>query len=90
MIPRKEGYYWYKEVDEIDGRNHPVRFMNWDVVKVQFYSRGYDKRYKKELKLKTPILMFMIFNCWTKTSELFDVDRAQGVWGKRINSLREY
>jgi hypothetical protein len=88
MIPTKEGYYWYKGVEEVDGRNHPTKYMDWDIVKVQLYSRGYDRRYTKHLKLKPPVLMFMVFSCWVK--ELFEVNKADGIWGKKICGLREY
>ena len=81
----KEGYYWYQDVDVVDGRGTPVEFGEWDIVKLQLYSSGYDKRYTKELKLKSPVLMMSFFN----QKYLTEVKKAKGLFGKKIANLKE-
>ena len=81
--PRKDGYYWYAEVAEVDGRGSPTKFVDWDIVKLEWFGTGHYKN--NPLRMKKPILMMADFNCHIKG--LRKVNKSKGVWGKRIAML---
>ncbi len=76
LKPTKEGYYWYRESNDW---GYP-----WNIVKVQFYSRGYMKP-KSKLVLKKPRLMVQLYGFATLKRPI----DMNGIWGKRVKKLRK-
>ena len=85
MRPEKEGYYWYRECTEINGRKQAVGFEGWDIVKVQHYSSGHYKN--NPCRMKKPILMYCVFSCWIKG--LIEVKKSIGIWGNKVANLKD-
>ena len=81
--PNTEGYYWYKDIDEVNGRGTPVKFGEWDIVKAQLYSNGHYAN--NPMRLKKPILMKQRLG----SPYLEEIKKCKGIWGKRVAKLKE-
>ena len=80
--PTTEGYYWYRDVDEFNGRGTPIAFSEWDIVKVQLYGKGHYKN--NPLRSKKPILMLHCF----LYAGIVEVRKSKGIWGAKVSKLK--
>lgn len=81
LKPKKPGYYWYREGNDWD--------QPWDIVKIDNYSRGWEKGANGKnilpLTLRKPILMVQYFGYVA----LKKLKKTDGIWGERVSKIKE-